>query len=259
MIDKETQYTQLKDAMYLSESQSSLNTSITSDIDDDGYAPVAGDKNDTDYLPESEESNDGEIEPEEMLHASRYQERKYIVFESCLLQLFTLCHVCLAPVTIDKKSRRGTMLIIRSTCLEGHSRVWKSQPEHNNMPWGNFLVAAALLFSGSQPSKVLTFFKHLNLASISERLYSLIQRTYLLPSIFSLWAEHQKALLCSLRGKLLVLGGDGRCDTPGFCAKYGSYTIMDLDKNKIVDTSLVQIIISSNYSVMTLGLLVCHK
>ena len=151
MIEKETQCTQPKEDMYLSESQSSLNTSTTSDIDDDGYAPVAEYKNDTDYLPESEESNDEEIEPEEMLHASRYQERKYIVFESCLLQLFTLCHVCLAPATIDKKSRRGTMLTIRSTCLEGHSRVWKSQPEHNNMPWGNFLVAAAILFSGSQP------------------------------------------------------------------------------------------------------------
>ena len=188
MVDKGTQFTQPDDAMYLSQIQSSLNTS-TSYFDDDGYAPVAEDKNDTDYLPESEESNNEEIEPEEMLHASRHQERKYIVFELCLLQLFTLCNVCLAPATIDKKSRRVTMLIIKSTCLEGHSRVWKSQPEHNNMQ-GNFLVTAALLFSGSQPPKVLPFFEHLNLASISERLYSLIQKTYLLPGIFSHWAEH---------------------------------------------------------------------
>lgn len=241
--DKETQYACPTDAISLSENLSTLDTSTTSEVDDEDCAPIAEDQNDRDYLPESEESNDEEIEHKEMLHESSYQERKYIVFESCLLQLFTICNVCLAPATIDKTSRNGTMLIVKSTCLQGHSRVWKSQPEHNKMPWGNFLVAAALLFSGSQPSKVLTFFKHLNLASISTRLYSLIQKTYLLPSIFSLWGQHQKALLSSLKGKLLVLGGDGRCDTPGFCAKYGSYTIMDLDKNKIVDTNLVQVII----------------
>jgi solute carrier family 8 (sodium/calcium exchanger) len=38
----------------------------------------------------------------------------------------------------------------------------------------------------------------------------------------------------------LVLGGDARCDSPGFCAKYGSYTIMELKHNAILDIELVQ-------------------
>ncbi len=62
-----------------------------------------------------------------------------------------------------------------------------------------------------------------------------------MPSMFKLWDQQQKALLECLKDKVLTLGGDGRCDTPGHCAKYGSYTIMDLDTNKIVDTQLVQV------------------
>ncbi|ELU07532.1 hypothetical protein CAPTEDRAFT_138427, partial [Capitella teleta] len=37
-----------------------------------------------------------------------------------------------------------------------------------------------------------------------------------------------------------VIGGDGRADTPGHCAKYGSYTVMDLKRRQILDTQLVQ-------------------
>ena len=37
------------------------------------------------------------------------------------------------------------------------------------------------------------------------------------------------------------MGGDGRCDSPGFCAKYGTYSCMDLDTNKILDLQLVQV------------------
>ncbi|CAG2218046.1 unnamed protein product [Mytilus edulis] len=46
--------------------------------------------------------------------------------------------------------------------------------------------------------------------------------------------------------KQVVLGGDGRCDSPGYSAKYGSYTLMDLNTNKILDIQLVQI--SQTYS-----------
>ena len=37
------------------------------------------------------------------------------------------------------------------------------------------------------------------------------------------------------------MGGDGRCDSPGFCAKYGTYSCMDLKTNNILDLQLVQV------------------
>ncbi|KAK3705290.1 hypothetical protein QZH41_008177 [Actinostola sp. cb2023] len=38
----------------------------------------------------------------------------------------------------------------------------------------------------------------------------------------------------------LVLAGDGRCDSPGHCAKYGSYTVIEQTMNRVLDFQLVQ-------------------
>ncbi|XP_059386284.1 uncharacterized protein LOC132121128 [Carassius carassius] len=45
--------------------------------------------------------------------------------------------------------------------------------------------------------------------------------------------------LLAQREKVIV-GGDMRADSPGHSAKYGSYTIMDLETNTVVDVQLVQ-------------------
>ena len=37
-----------------------------------------------------------------------------------------------------------------------------------------------------------------------------------------------------------MLAGDGRADSPGHSAKYGSYTLIELS-NKVVDFQLVQV------------------
>ncbi len=47
----------------------------------------------------------------------------------------------------------------------------------------------------------------------------------------------------------LVLGGDGRADSPGHSAKFGSYTMMELKKRIVLDLQLVQI--SSEYAYHT--------
>jgi hypothetical protein len=45
----------------------------------------------------------------------------------------------------------------------------------------------------------------------------------------------------------LSLGGDGRCDSPGFSAKYGTYTLMELKHNAILDIQLVQVGVAVMY------------
>ena len=39
----------------------------------------------------------------------------------------------------------------------------------------------------------------------------------------------------------LDLCGDGRCDSPGHCAKYGPYTIMEENTSKVFDFEVVQV------------------
>ena len=38
-----------------------------------------------------------------------------------------------------------------------------------------------------------------------------------------------------------MLAGDGRCDSPGHNAKYGTYSVMEVTTEKIVDFSVVQV------------------
>lgn len=78
---------------------------------------------------------------------------------------------------------------------------------------------------------------------ISTRTYFRHQTQYLQPAIESTWKQHQKKMLSTLKKekKKLVLGGDGRADSPGHSAKYGTYSVMDLAHNKLVDFQLVQV------------------
>ena len=65
-------------------------------------------------------------------------------------------------------------------------------------------------------------------------LHSAVQRTY---------QQQQYTLLDNIKaeGRDLIIGGDGRCDSPGHSAKYGTYSLMDAEQNKILDSQLVQV------------------
>jgi len=41
----------------------------------------------------------------------------------------------------------------------------------------------------------------------------------------------------------VILTGDGRCDSPGHSAKFGSYTVIEQKMNRVLDFQLVQVIV----------------
>lgn len=53
------------------------------------------------------------------------------------------------------------------------------------------------------------------------------------------WLSQQQEILAKLSGESLVVAGDGRCDSPGTCAKYCSYTLMDTETMMVVHTTTV--------------------
>ena len=105
---------------------------------------------------------------------------------------------------------------------------------------GNLLVAGAMLLSGSSPVKLLNVMKFFRMATFCPRTYYKIQKAYLLPAIDYVWSDEQFELLSSVTSPL-KLGGDARCCSPGHTAKYGSYTLMDLERSKVIDIKLVQV------------------
>ncbi|KAJ8300734.1 hypothetical protein KUTeg_022253 [Tegillarca granosa] len=58
----------------------------------------------------------------------------------------------------------------------------------------------------------------------------------------SVWHLHQQLYIDSIqqKGRSLKLGGDARCCSR-HTVKYGSYSLIDLERSKIVDIQLVQV------------------
>ena len=174
-----------------------------------------------------------------------------MVFESNLLDLFTICPSCFGSSRGTKNKVLGTMVEILRVCSDcGYTSRWRSLPLIRNMPAGNLALSAAILLSGSQAAKSLRMLDILGLASISSSTFFRHQSSYLQPAIMEVYNQQQKELIADLvrRGGDLVLCGDGRSDSPGHCAKYGTYTVIEARVNKVLDTQVVQACISIVWS-----------
>ena len=70
------------------------------------------------------------------------------------------------------------------------------------------------------------------------------QKHYLFPSIQHLWSNFQNDYFGDViqSGRAVVLGRDRRSDTPGHSAKFGSYTVLDLDDGIVADIQLIQVL-----------------
>ncbi len=67
------------------------------------------------------------------------------------------------------------------------------------------------------------------------------QKSYLHVAISNVWSRLQTQAF----DEPLTIGGDGRCDSPGHSAKYGSYNLMELRHNMVLDIELVQVCIAA--------------
>jgi len=198
--------------------------------------------------------DDGSVSFDELLCDKKepYKEKKFLVFESCLRELLLLCFICQGHCSVYLKRIFGTMVVLQQRCVNGHTRIWSSQPSHGNMPYGNLATAACLFFNGCSPVKFLNICHHLGMPMIKLRTFYLMQSSYLIPAVKSVWNSSQQKLLQSLAGKNCIVGGDARCCSPGHTAKFSSYTVMDLESSKILDVKLVQVNEVKNSNAMEL-------
>ena len=126
-------------------------------------------------------------------------------------------------------------------CLSGHVNSWQTQPILNGMSAGNLLLSAAILFSGLTYTKFAHLCEILNLAIMKERTFHTVQSNYLFPVVNRTWDDHQRELYRKYRGQRLAISGDGRCDSPGYSAKYCTYTMMLQESGEILNYHIVQV------------------
>lgn len=184
--------------------------------------------------------------------SSPHLQRKFLVFESCLLQLMALCSICLAQCTVTINRICGSMVILKQRCVNDHIRIWSSQPSHCGMPYGNLASAASVLFNGCSPVKFLNICHHLRIPMISLRTFNRMQSLYLVPAVKGVWTRNQHHLLEAKLGQNCTVGGDARCCSPGHTAKFASYSVMDLETYRIMDVKLVQVNEVKNSNAMEL-------
>ncbi|XP_052815071.1 uncharacterized protein LOC128242077 isoform X1 [Mya arenaria] len=195
---------------------------------------------DPDY--ETEASVYSDSEDDNPRQADVHKQRKFLVFEDNLLELFNRCEMCHLPTKGKVCNVQGSAMAIKQVCECGHTRRWESQPKVRGVPAGNILLSAGILFSGCSPSKVLRIFEFINVLSISLSTFFSHQRTVLWPAIERVWTKCNDQLISVLldREEELVVAGDGRSDSPGHSAKFGVYSMFDMHTGRVVAIELVQ-------------------
>jgi len=204
-----------------------------------------------------------------------HNQRKYIVFESSLLELFQCCPICTNASEGIISDIKGTWVKVTQRCTDSncnYERVWTNHKYAKTMPVGNLLLSAAILLSGlyiqiltflnihtsnithsyvhfiilgCATEKTLRMFKFMNIACISRATFYRHASSYINPIVIQSWRNEQESLFQQMKNheEGLILAGDGRCDSPGYCAKFGSYTVIEQHINRVLDFQLVQVCI----------------
>ena len=202
------------------------------------------------------------IHRESPKNAPPQQQNLFLVAESSLLGLFQFCPVCRSECERKVDSRLGTKITVTQKCFScTFFTSWDSQPSVGDIPVGNIMLSSSILFGGGSPTKVLRILKHMNVPTICYSTFMNHQKKYLHTAVQRTYQQQQSTLLNNIKaeGRELIVGGDGRCDSPGHSAKYGTYSLMDAEQNKILHSQLVQVCTRVNYKWVLVSLFVLRK
>ena len=135
----------------------------------------------------------------------------------------------------------GSRVEIVWNCCKGHHKKWESSEilgvkNNSNIYLNDSLQAAALIVSGNNYSKFSLLAKALNLNLISANTFLRFQKHCAAPVVRDTWS-HMNRLIVEILKKYddLCLCGDGRNDSPGHCARYCVYTLMEHATKVVVD------------------------
>lgn len=179
-------------------------TEAPSDKDDNTFQPLSSESTST--RTSSSEINSGASE-----RRGDWSERKWIVNESALMQLFVTCQQCGATITEKKITSRGSKIEIEWTCQNNHSGEWQSCPDVRGIPENNLVSSAAILFTGTTQTEIAEWADVLNLQLPKKTSYYSLQSTYMIPVIDKAYRDMQESILAEIMDKAADGGHTDLC------------------------------------------------
>lgn len=176
------------------------------------------------------------------------KERKWIVNESKLLELFEKCPTC-SSVMCDVNqtiTRTGSRISIIWQCNNGHMGEWESCPSERGTAENNLLAAAATVFTGSTYADIADWARLFNLQLPHKTAFYNIQSSHLFPVIEEAYIKQEDVIKARLfcqseDGERVQLSADGRSDGPRRSSDYNTYSFMDDSTKQIVGFELTQV------------------
>ena len=163
---------------------------------------------------------------------------------SILLEMFKKCQLdtCKAKAEVKSWQIKGGLIDILWACADGHTDHWISShilcEKRGQKVFVNTLLIASSI-TGNNFEKVNDLFKFLGIGFLSASTFHRIQRNYVVPEISSTWEEMKREIWKVLGKEALILCGDGRSDSPGHSAKFGTYVLMEQFLDVIVDIEVI--------------------
>ena len=183
--------------------------------------------------------SDENDEPRTMTIKSHYT--RYVIYWSCISILFKYCLSCGCLADVLNVCTRGSMLIVELLCYKGHKNIWRSQQVINRSALEDVRLAASTLYSANIYAKLEAFLKLADIPFLCKTSYYNIQKKFLYGVENGAWLNKRIILINRIKKKpACSLSGDGRCDSPGRCPKYMTYSILDQASNKVINMEICQ-------------------
>ena len=130
---------------------------------------------------------------------------------------------------------------------ENHERVWYSQPNLSGIAAGNIFLSAAILFTGNIFQRIKEHMDVINASFINQTTFNKIQKKYLFPIIHRMYTTNRQLIIDNVaeKGDIDLLD-NGRYDSPGYNAKYDTYTVLDKNSGLILDVNVSHVRIARN-------------
>ncbi|XP_063684222.1 uncharacterized protein LOC134818537 [Bolinopsis microptera] len=242
------------DELYFSETDSE-DSQPTDEVDDDDFDTglhnedinssfsEEGDFIELDDLELDDLTDDDEPVIDESVESFTTNACWAIISVPLLLSLFKFCPECGARSVIKRINCAGFGIVVNYRCygILPHEGVWRSSRLRQKKYECNLVVSAAAFLCGMSYSVLESFMTCLSVPYITCSSFYKNNTTNLYPIIVDQWTSMRTALLES-RSQLehVDIAGDGHFDSPGWCAKFCTYSILDIKTGAILDFFVAQ-------------------